>query len=99
MTFPPIVERELGVAARQTATYRNRMLTPIAIAGLGVAKVYITSALNGTAVVGFDVFHTLSTLTVAFCVIEGARKTADCISSEKREGTLGLLFLTDLKGY
>jgi hypothetical protein len=25
--------------------------------------------------------------------------TADCISSEKREGTLGLLFLTDLKGY
>ena len=23
----------------------------------------------------------------------------DCVSSEKREGTLGLLFLTDLKGY
>src|SRR5205823_6492965 len=23
----------------------------------------------------------------------------DCLSSEKREGTLGLLFLTDLKGY
>jgi hypothetical protein len=27
------------------------------------------------------------------------RKTADCLSEEKREGTLGLLFLTDLKGY
>jgi hypothetical protein len=27
------------------------------------------------------------------------RHTADCLSEEKREGTLGLLFLTDLKGY
>jgi len=26
-------------------------------------------------------------------------RTADCLSEEKREGTLGLLFLTDLKGY
>ncbi|HQU46125.1 MAG TPA: hypothetical protein PK867_25150, partial [Pirellulales bacterium] len=25
--------------------------------------------------------------------------TADCISSERREGTLGLLFLTDLRGH
>lgn len=25
--------------------------------------------------------------------------TADCVSDEKREGTLGLLFLTDLRGY
>ena len=25
--------------------------------------------------------------------------TSDCLSEEKREGTLGLLFLTDLKGY
>ena len=25
--------------------------------------------------------------------------TADCLSEEKREGTLGLLFLTDLRGY
>ena len=27
------------------------------------------------------------------------RWTADCLSSEKREGTLGFLFLTDLKAY
>src|SRR5215210_1133269 len=25
--------------------------------------------------------------------------TSDCVSEEKREGTLGLLFLTDLKSY
>ena len=29
----------------------------------------------------------------------GASLTADCLSSEKREETLGFLFLTDLKGY
>jgi ABC-type Na+ efflux pump permease subunit len=44
-------------------------------------------------------FATLSFLTAIFCGLEGLRKTADCLSEEKREGTLGLLFLTDLKGY
>ena len=29
----------------------------------------------------------------------GVFLTADCLSEEKREGTLGLLFLTDLRGY
>src|SRR5207247_6617314 len=33
------------------------------------------------------------------CLFIGARLTADSLSAEKREGTLGLLFLTDLKGY
>jgi hypothetical protein len=31
--------------------------------------------------------------------LAGITITADCLSQEKREGTLGLLFLTDLKGY
>ena len=30
--------------------------------------------------------------------IAGLVLTADCISQERREGTLGLLFLTDLRG-
>ena len=32
-------------------------------------------------------------------LLAGIFTTADCLSEEKREGTLGLLFLTDLKGY
>ena len=32
-------------------------------------------------------------------MLAGVFLTADCLSEEKREGTLGLLFLTDLKGY
>ena len=34
-----------------------------------------------------------------FCAVAGIRATADSISSEKREGTIGLLLLTDLRGY
>ena len=34
-----------------------------------------------------------------YCLFSGRISTADCLSEEKREGTLGLLFLTDLKGY
>ena len=32
-------------------------------------------------------------------LLAGASKTSDCVSTEKREGTLGLLFLTNLRGY
>ena len=35
----------------------------------------------------------------ATCLLAGVLLTADCLSEEKRDGTLGLLFLTDLKGY
>jgi len=34
-----------------------------------------------------------------FALFAGLGSTSDSLSSEKREGTLGLLFLTDLKGY
>ena len=34
-----------------------------------------------------------------YCLLEGTRLAADCRGEEKREGTLGLLFLTDLQGY
>ena len=40
----------------------------------------------------------LSFLTLAFCLVAGGFLTADCVSCEKREGTLGLLFLTPLTG-
>jgi len=41
----------------------------------------------------------LAWLALLYCLLAGAGNTADCLSEEKREGTLGLLFLTDLKGY
>ena len=44
-------------------------------------------------------FWGLTGSAVFYCLLSGVWFTADCLSEEKREGTLGLLFLTDLKGY
>lgn len=44
-------------------------------------------------------FALLTGAVAVFCLLSGVQTTADCLSREKREGTFGLLFLTDLKGY
>jgi len=44
-------------------------------------------------------FIAVGILAFAFSLLAGMFLTADCLSEEKREGTLGLLFLTPLKGH
>ncbi|MDB6125451.1 MAG: hypothetical protein JWQ71_4444 [Pedosphaera sp.] len=100
MTFLPIVDRELRVAARRVSTYRNRVLTPVLLAVVVIAKAFLVPFPAASAAqLGAAMFETLSALALAFCVLAGVRDTADCLSEERRGGTLGLLFLTDLKGY
>lgn len=97
MTFLPIVERELRVAARRSGTYWSR--TQVAMAGL-VPTFFMLVGPTGfmtPAQRGAQIFQVLAFLAFFFAIISAVRFTADCISSEKREGTLGLLFLTDLK--
>jgi ABC-type multidrug transport system permease subunit len=99
MTFLPIVLRELGVRSKKKSTYWFRQ------AGAMVAITIVTFMLMGASVgspsatLGSTVFGFMAWLAFLYCLIEGARNTADCLSEEKRSGTLGLLFLTDLKGY
>jgi ABC-type transport system involved in multi-copper enzyme maturation permease subunit len=97
MTFLPIVVRELQVAARRPATYRLRVL--VGGAAALVALVMMVFARFGPAAVGKTMFWTLVVGAFGFCLLEGIRSTADSIAEEKREGTLGLLFLTDLRYY
>jgi ABC-type transport system involved in multi-copper enzyme maturation permease subunit len=99
MIFLPIVERELRVASRLPATFRNRALTAGIVAAVAVLMMLFAGMTASPAFIGGTAFLVLSILTLCFCLLEGVRKTADCLSEEKREGTLGLLFLTDLKGY
>jgi hypothetical protein len=99
MTFLPIVGRELRVAARLPATFRNRTLTAGLVAAAAFVMLLLGSVTGSPAFIGEGSFRTLAYLALCFCLLEGLRKTADCVSEEKREGTLGLLFLTDLKGY
>lgn len=98
MTFLPIVGRELRVASRQRNTYWNRIGAGLGGIGIG-GWIMLMPWFRGQQVVGPALFISLSVLTFAYALLMGVLKTADCLSEEKREGTLGLLFLTDLKGY
>ena len=99
MQFLPIVERELRVAARQSRTWWRRVLT------LGVALVLFTFVLlvvgrwSSLNLVGRELFSALSVVGTIYTLLAGPLTTADCLSRERREGTLGLLFLTDLRSY
>jgi len=99
MTFLPIVERELRVRARLKSTYRFRLWAAVgAIAVVGLLLMMVQT-LAAAGKFGGMVFHVLAWLSFSYCLLDGARNTADCLSEEKRSGTLGLLFLTDLRPY
>lgn len=97
MSVLPIVERELRERARWRSTYWVRGLT--AFVATAIAMFVLMFMSGGAGAVGKGVMQVLAWLAFPFAVLEGLRNTADSLSSEKREGTLGLLFLTDLKGY
>ena len=99
MTLLPVVERELRVAARRAWVYWLR----VAAAGLviGVWLLLLLAAGGGWSPqrLGLALFNGVSIPAFVFALFTGVFLTADCISSERREGTLGLLFLTDLRGH
>jgi ABC-type transport system involved in cytochrome c biogenesis permease component len=98
MTSLPIVARELRVAARRRGTYRMRLALASGAVITGV-WIFVVTAGMSTQQSGQSIFQGLAWLCLLYCLLSGRRWTADCLSEEKREGTLGLLFLTDLKGY
>src|SRR6266567_7442343 len=100
MTFLPVVDRELRVAARRRGTYWTRLLFAVVCAGIVSLVLMVAWAVQrGTSGVGAGLFYFLTLIVLGFSAFAGVLLTADCLSEEKREGTLGLLFLTDLKGY
>jgi hypothetical protein len=98
MTFLPIVDRELREGSRRRGTYWLRVRVAFQALLIGVVA-YVMNFLQPQVKLGSVLFWGLSGVSMLFCLLAGRRSTADCLSQEKREGTLGLLFLTDLKGY
>jgi len=96
--FLPIVARELRAASRRPQIYRGRV--GFAFGLLAIAAMILLTGLNKTSplLLGRTLFFSLAMMLGIFCCFSGAT-IADCISQEKRDGTLGLLFLTDLKGH
>jgi len=95
MTLLPIVSRELLSRSRSRATYWARFV--VALVGVLVCLESMGSAPPGApAGMGRYVFNAV--VAAAFLVsCSMCLLAADAISAERREGTLGLLFLTRVK--
>ncbi len=98
MKLLPIVGRELRESSRRRGTYWLRVRVASQAVVIGIVG-YVTNLINPARKLGTVLFWGLAGVSMLFCLLAGRRSTADCLSQEKRDGTLGLLFLTDLKGY
>ena len=102
MIFLPVVDRELRVASRKRSTFWTRIIAALVafLIGTGFLILQVTGAIPfTTAALGKALFGTLTWMCLAAALLGGMFFTSDCLSEEKREGTLGFLFLTDLTGY
>jgi ABC-type transport system involved in multi-copper enzyme maturation permease subunit len=100
MNFLPIAERELRVAARKRTTFWIRLSAALLTLIIAAGMLLIFSNLGGPMPnTGRVLFSILAWMAFAYAFAAGVFLTADSLSEEKREGTLGLLFLTDLRGY
>ena len=101
MTFLPIAGRELRVASRKRNTFWVRVVAAIVAVVIGVAFMLLAAVGFGAfgSGLGRGLFATLTWLSLAAVLSAGLFFTSDCLSEEKREGTIGFLFLTDLKGF
>jgi ABC-type transport system involved in multi-copper enzyme maturation permease subunit len=91
----PIVVRELRVSARRRFTYRVRLIVAVVSAFVIACGAVVPIP---SAHAGLLMFRITSILIAVICGGSGLLLTADALSREKREGTLGLLFLTRLGG-
>lgn len=98
MTFLPIVTRELRQAARRKSTFWIRAGTAAFALGLACIVLMMT-AFGPSSAAGAALFSALSLCALLLALLGGIFLAADCLAQERREGTLGFLFLTDLTGY
>jgi ABC-type transport system involved in multi-copper enzyme maturation permease subunit len=91
------VDRELRVSARNKATHRLRIL--FAVCGVSIGGALALFSFAPGSQLGVWLFGALKWIAFVFACGAGVFLTSDCLSEEKREGTLGLLFLTDLRGH
>ncbi len=96
MTLFPVVARELRVGSRRNKTYWLRFAAATAALFVCVWMSLWAARAQPAATVGKSLFSYLSILAFGYCLLVGPFITSDCVSEEKREGTLGLLFLTEL---
>src|SRR5688572_33122510 len=82
------------VLVKSPGLYRTRILHSVGLLfmGAGFGALYHYFGIRATT----QLVPTVSFILLLVCLFAGVHLTADSISKEKREGTLGLLFLTHL---
>ena len=96
MAIPPLVARELLVYSRQPWTYWLRLLSAIGAVSV-LAIMTATGQHRLGRADGLWLFGGSTVILFFIASLNGLRSTSDCIGSERRQGTLVLLFLADLK--
>lgn len=98
MNVWPVITRELRSQSRQRFTFALREVGVLGLLALA-AYLYFARAGIPQEVMGRWLFGCLH-VTLFFAIwILVPLGTADCLSRERREGTLGLLFLTPLRAF
>lgn len=93
----PIAYREMLVASRSPTLYRGRIIASVVLLLIGIAFSVVYSYTGAAG--AMPVLGILGFILLQICLLSGAQATADSLSKEKREGTIGLLFLTPLKAW
>jgi hypothetical protein len=94
MAILPIIERELRVALRKRRPVRRR-LRLAALAVGGSLLFLLLAAVGGDQRVGHNL-HQLLCLAAGYLVLQTPQLTAGVFAEERRQQTLGLLFLSGL---
>jgi ABC-type transport system involved in multi-copper enzyme maturation permease subunit len=94
-----MVTRELRAGAKQKSTYRIRRWTAFIAWIVTFVMILVADAVGGRGGRGEALFNFLTGYAGLLAMLAGPLLTADALSQEKRDGTLGFLFLTDLHGY
>src|SRR5215212_11522364 len=90
----PIILRELRAGSRRWTTYWLRLLGAGAVI---VAIFFWFEGQNSSRRAGSELFAIMHRIVFGGIWVLAPLLACDCLSQEKREGTLGLLFLTNLK--
>jgi len=94
MAILPIIERELRVALRKKRPVRRRL--QVAALGIGGTLLFLWMATVGGNRQAGHSLHQVLCLAAGYLVLQTPRLTAGIFAQERREQTLGLLFLSGL---
>src|SRR5438477_6765116 len=99
MNILPLVVHEMRLAGRRPGAYRMRITAGAAAIGLSCWGLLVWADSRSAASLGHGLLEVLGWSGFVGSALAGLLLTSDCISQERREGTLGLLLLTDLRGH